>query len=154
MKKEIEVERWFCAKGTNKYFKTGSEAAEYARTEYAKDLLRQIQFAYDVRNECVKQIKAMRVMIEEAKSKTLDLSKAWEVRASGTFPSLYSKKAGASMKLFIDVDLVSRKGLCYLREIVIYHGREEIKKHEEKIRHYKAAIKELSRNYQNLREDL
>lgn len=63
MKNKIEIEKWFRAKGTDTYFKTEEEAAAYVRTEFAQDLLRQIQVAYDKRNECVKKIKAMRVMI-------------------------------------------------------------------------------------------
>lgn len=151
MKKGIEIEKWFRAKGTDTYFKTEEEAAEYARKEYAGDLLRRIALAYDYRKECVKKIKSMKVFIEEAKSKS-DLRKAWAMRQSGTFPSLYSKKAGSSITLLIDADLESRKGLHYLHEIVIYHAKEEVKKNEEKIRRYKTTIKKLSREFQKLRE--
>ena len=151
MKKGSEIEKWFRAKGTDTYFKTEEEAAVYARKDYAGDLLRRIALAYDYRKECVKKIKSMKVFIEEAKSK-FDLRKAWEMRQSGTFPSLYSKKAGSSITLLIDADLESRKGLHYLHEIVIYHAKEEVKKNEEKIRRYKTTIKKLSREFQKLRE--
>ena len=55
MKKEIEIEKWYRAKGTDTYFKTEEEAAKYARKDYAGDLLRRIALAYDYRKECVKK---------------------------------------------------------------------------------------------------
>ena len=73
MKKEIEIEKWYRAKGTDTYFKTASEAEEYARTEYSKELLQQIILMYKNKKNCAKQIRQVRAMIEEAKSKTLDL---------------------------------------------------------------------------------
>ncbi|MDE5581820.1 MAG: hypothetical protein K2I95_10435 [Treponemataceae bacterium] len=152
MKKEIEIEKWFRAKGTDTYFKTASEAEEYARTEYAKELLQQIRFANEVKNETAKHIKQMRAMIEEAKSNTLDLREVWEIKEwNGSFSLLCRKATDVRVKLFADADLSSRESLHFLREFVIYQGKRDITKCEATIRHYKAVIKELSRTYENLR---
>lgn len=152
MKKEIEIEKWYRAKGTDTYFKTASEAEEYAMTEYSKELLQQIRLMYKNKKNCAKQIRQFRAMIEEAKSKTLDLREAWVVNEwNSSFSLLCSKKTDAMVKVFVEYTELSQKDLHYLREIVTYYCQAEIKKREVTIRACKSAIKTFSRDYDNLR---
>ena len=152
MKKEIEIEKWFRAKGTDTYFKTEEEAAEYARTEFAKELLQQIKLMYKNKKNCAKQIRQFRAMIEEAKSKTLDLREAWEIKEwNSSFSLLCSKKTDTTVKVFVEHTKLAQKDLHYLREIATYYCQAEIKKREVTIRACKRAIKTFSRDYENLR---
>lgn len=152
MKKEIEIETWYRAKGTDTYFKTKEEAAEYARTDYAKDLLQQIKSLYRNKKFCAAEISQLRGMVEEAKSKTLDLREAWEIKEwNCSFSLLCSKKTDASVKVFVEYTELTQKSLHYLRDIAIYYCKAEIKKREKTIRACKKAIKEWSRDYDNLR---
>lgn len=125
---------------------------EYARTGYSKELLQQIKYAHENKNRCVKEIQQFRAMIEEAKSKTLDLCKEWEVKEwSSGFSLLCSKQTDAFVKVFVEHAVLSQKNLHYLRDIAIYYCKEEIKKRESTIRACKKAIKQWSRTYESLR---
>lgn len=145
--KTVEVEKFFKAKGTDKYFKTGAEAAEYAKTIFAEDTKKQIKFAYDVMEKAATQIEQIQKMILEAKSKTIDMNKVWETIDACEFPKLHSKSCQLTLKLPFYIDMTSKENLDFLRNFVIVYGKKEIKEREKTIRHYKEELKNLNRIY-------
>lgn len=150
MKKEIEIEKWFRAKGTDKYFKTGAEAAEYARKNVRKEILISLKSEIRMIKQGVERIKQLEIMIAEAKSKTVDLRKTWKVIETLDRVKLESKGAKASMLLFFKINLESKKGLYYARELVKYYGTEQIKMISREIRKRKERVKDWQRKYSEL----
>lgn len=60
----------------------------------------------------------------------------------------YAQQACDELRMNFEL---TQKNLHYLRDIAIYYSKAEIKKRENTIRACKKAIKEWSRDYDNLR---
>ena len=151
--KEIEIEKVFRVKGFDKCFKTGVEAAHYAKNELAKDCLRQIKNDRWALKCHARKIEQIRKMIGETKLGDDELCGRWELRHSGGDTKIYSKRADVSASIAFYVDTMEKSDLRFFRELVKYNGKKIIRQLEEAIRRLKASIKESNRRYDAVRRN-
>ena len=150
MKKEIEIEKWFRAKGTDKYFKSKEEAVEYANKELKKEILISLKSEIRLLKQTVARNKQLETMIAEAKSKTVDLREAWKTVERIQFDELHSNNTRVALVLPFQFNWNSKKDLRFLREYVESCCKSQIKKNIREIRYRKERVKCWQRKYGEL----
>lgn len=144
------IEKVYRVKGYTKTFETCKEAENYAREILLTDCIDSEKRAKIFCREYNAMIKECRMLAEEVKWNDEMANMFWEVKQECDKLFIMSKRANAKVPIAFKIDLSTKKGLHFARELVRYYCKEKIKLLQEQVRHQKNVVKEAQRDFAKL----
>lgn len=145
------IEKVYRVKGYKDVFRTSKEAENYATKVLAEESIATIRRAKIFCEEYIRRIEECRILAEEARWNIDAIGKYWSVEKDFNGMCIKSKSTRGKVPIAFDIDLKTKKGLRFAREVVRFYCKAKIKLLQEQIRFQKNVIKKEQRDYSKLK---